>query len=63
MDPLANIGLVFGCSKGCEEWDCPLRDLRRLPEKERVDQWMKMTEKERDKIIDHHSVCTEKLCK
>lgn len=54
------VGLVFGCSKGKEENDCPFKKIRLKDKKKRIKWWSKLSEEKIDKIINHHNNCSYK---
>ncbi|RMG39829.1 MAG: hypothetical protein D6719_12365 [Candidatus Dadabacteria bacterium] len=51
-------GLIVACPFGKELPDCPLREVRKLPLKERFKILEAMPEEELDRILEHHEKCS-----
>jgi hypothetical protein len=53
-------GLIFECPLKKELDDCPLKEIRTLPIRERITFIKKLSDTEKRKILNSHEICIEK---
>lgn len=51
--------MIFNCSKGNEECDCPLREVRKMEIEDRIEYWDNLSREEKEKLIMYHKKCVD----